>query len=150
LFNNIIDNQDSVATSGFNVPLNFLDETLPSGGSSASKHITVPVTLVQDAVGLNVIFSANRPSTANIIVYYRTGLEGSILSEQTWTNINLTGITPPSDENRDIFRDYNYLIGGITGTLIPFTQFQLKIVMNSTNSSKVPVIKDLRVTALAV
>lgn len=150
LFNNIIDKQDSVATSGFNVPLNFLGETLPSGGSSASKHITVPVTLVQDAVGLNVIFSANRPSTANIIVYYRTGLEGSILSEQTWTKINLTGITPPSDENRDIFRDYNYLIGGITGTLIPFTQFQLKIVMNSTNSSRVPVIKDLRVTALAV
>lgn len=150
LFNNIIDNQDSVATSGFNIPLDYKPETLPSGGSSASKHITVPVSLVQDAVGLNVIFSANRPSVSNIVLYYRTGIEGEILSEKSWTEIGLTGTVPLSDENDTIFRDYNYLIGGITGALNTFSQFQLKIIMNSTNSSKVPVIKDLRVTALAV
>ena len=56
----------------------------------------------------------------------------------------------PSDEDRSIFRDYRYLIGGQGGALNPFNTFQIKIVFRSTNSSKVATIKDLRVIALGV
>ena len=49
------------------------------------------------------------------------------------------------------FRGYRYLIGGDGGfTDQTFTQYQIKIVMRSNNSSAVPVFKDLRAIALAV
>lgn len=148
LINNRIDNQDSVATSGFNVPLNFVSETDPVAGSSASKHITTPVTLNETAVGLKVLIGAHRPSVASFDVYYRTAEEAELIEGQNWVLATLE--TPiPSDE-AEIYRDYEYLIGGQAGNLTPFTQFQLKIVFNSTNSSRVPILRDLRVIALSV
>lgn len=150
LVNNDIDKQDSAATNGYNVPLTFVNETSPNEGSSRAKHITSPITLVQDAVGINVIFDANRPSTAEILVYYRVSAQGEDLDTKDWTLATINGTLPTSDEVRDVFREYSYLIGGTEGTLDPFTQFQLKIVMNSTNTCKVPVIKSLRAIAMAV
>lgn len=55
----------------------------------------------------------------------------------------------PADNDRTTYREYEYLAGGIGGTLPPFTTYQVKIVMTSTNSSRVPKIKDLRIIALA-
>ena len=148
LINNVIDNQDSAATTGFNVPLNYVSETNATGGSSAAKHVTTPVTLEETAVGLKILIGANRPSAASFDVYYRVSSDGDI-NTTPWT------ITPvenavPSDENSTIYREYEYLIGGQSGELLPFTTFQVKVVFNSTNSSKVPVLKDLRVIALSV
>ena len=37
-----------VLTTGFNVPLFFTAETEPQGGSHISKHITRPITLLED------------------------------------------------------------------------------------------------------
>ena len=54
----------------------------------------------------------------------------------------------PPDDNPNAFRDYRYLAGGLQGQLDEFTEFQVKIVMQSTNSSVVPMFKDLRVIAL--
>ena len=54
----------------------------------------------------------------------------------------------PSDENPNVFRDYEFLVGGKEGLLVPFTKFQLKIVMNSSNNAKPPKFRDLRVIAL--
>jgi hypothetical protein len=81
-------------------------------------------------------------------VYYRTGTEGVNILNQTWTLVNVEAPIP-SDENPDIYREYRYLAGGRNGVLTPFTQYQLKIVFRSTNSAKVPSIKNLRVIALA-
>ena len=46
-----------------------------------------------------------------------------------------------------MFRDYEYLIGGNTGS-DPFEKFQFKIVMTSQNYLNVPRIKDFRAIAL--
>ena len=75
--------------------------------------------------------------------------EDQLLDNIAWTLVPKQS-TVASDENRDIFREYTYLIGGDNGTLLPFTTFQLKIVMRSSNSSKVPIIRDLRAIALGV
>lgn len=149
LINNVIDNQDSAATSGFNVPLNFVSETDPSAGSSASKHVTTPVTLEETAVGLKVLIGANRPSAASFDVYYRVAADGDVLSTTNWVLVTQEN-SVPSDENSQRYREYEYLIGGQGGSLTPFTEFQIKVVFNSTNSSKVPIIRDLRVIALSV
>lgn len=148
--NNLIDYQDSASgTFPLNVPLSYVDETSSRGGSHLSKHLTNPITLEQPAVGLKIIIAANRPSVAEFDVYYRVVGAGSdtVIDNVAWT------ITPretlvQSDENPRVFRDYEYTVGGLGGQLDPFTTFQLKIVMKSSNSSLIPMFKDLRVIAL--
>jgi hypothetical protein len=149
LVDNIIDNQDSAATAGFNVPMNFINETDAQSGSSAAKHITTVTTLAQSAVGLKVFITAHRPKPADFKLYYRTGADTDVITAQNWTYIASTSNNPP-DANENIYRQYEYLIGGLGGQLPAFTKFQLKVVMTSTNSAKVPIIKDLRAIALSV
>lgn len=144
-----IDKQDSAAASGFNVSHNFVNETDPSHGTHASRHIMKPVTLEQDAVGLKIVLSANRPSEADFLVYYRTSAGDEVLSDQTWVLTN-EETNNPSDSNPRVFREYRYLVGGLGGNLSAFTQFQVKVVFRSTNSAKAAVIRDLRVIALSV
>lgn len=143
---NSIDKQDSASSSGFNVPLQFVPETDPYDGSSASKHITTPSTIVEPAVGLKINFSAYRPFEANFKVYYRTSTDEGSIFDQAWVYIDEPN-TIADDFN---LREYSYLIGGDGGTLPAFTSYQIKIVMETTNTSKIPFIKDLRVIALAV
>ena len=149
---NIIDNQDS-ASGGNNTttnnPIEFIDETDPYSGSAMSKHLTIPITLEQSAVGLKVLSAINLPTGSNVKLYYRTleeGTEGSIEDQSFVYQApdNLIG----TDDNPSVFRQHEWTIGGQGGTLTEFSTFQLKIVMNSSNSSKVPSIKDLRAIAL--
>ena len=46
-------------------------------------------------------------------------------------------------------RDYEYLIGGIGGDLVPFVSFLIKIVMRSTNVAVAPTFQSLRVIAMS-
>lgn len=146
---NVIDRQDQSSTVNFNVPLVFVDETDPQNGSAASKHITKTIVLAEQAVGLKILLAANRPSETDFNVYYRTTSGDDVITDKSWTLVSKESIVPP-DTDPEIFREYTYLAGGIGGYLTPFTQFQVKIVMTSTNSSKIPRIKDLRTVALVV
>jgi hypothetical protein len=158
LITNIIDKQNSdrslgslpgrTAGSGVNTPLAYKAETDPTDGSHIAKHITVPVTLADQAVGLQIVLGANRPADAEFEVYYRTATSGNNIRLLPYTLVTAEG-TVPSDDNPNVFREYKYLVGGKNGTLTPFSQYQLKIVFRSSNSSKVPAITDLRVIALA-
>jgi hypothetical protein len=56
----------------------------------------------------------------------------------------------PIDNAGFVFREYQYLVGNLGGELPDFTTFQLKIVLNSVNRGRSPIIKDLRVIALSV
>ena len=148
--NNLIDNQDpSSGTNPLNLPLNYVAETDPANGSHLSKHITVPINLEQPAVGLKVLIGANRPNGSNFDLYYRTIPAGADTNiEDISYSLAAQDTIVQTDENPDIFREYEYTIGGLGGTLTPFTTFQLKIVMRSSNSSKIPTFRDLRAIAL--
>ena len=149
---NVIDNQvdsagaDTVTT---NLPTVFTAETTATGGSSVAKHITRPVTLANDAVGLKVLLAANRPSVADFQVYYKAIGDDILFNETPWTEV-VRLASPPTDENPLVYRDYEYLVGGKDGLASPFTKFAIKIVMTSSNNAKVPTFKDLRVIALAI
>ena len=145
---NSIDKQDETSTDGYNVPISWVDETDPYNGSSASKHITSVATLAEEAVGIKLFFAAYRPSTGNFKVYYRTSTDDETIRDLPWELVSAS-TTVPSDESF-VFREYEYLIGGEGGQLPAFTSFQLKIVMESTSTSYIPVLKDLRAIALAV
>ena len=48
----------------------------------------------------------------------------------------------------DVFREYEFTIGGQGGNLEPFTKYQLKIVMKSFQQQAVPSFRDLRVISM--
>ena len=146
---NLISKQDSAATSGFNVPLTYISETHPMFGSESAKHITKITTLTEEAVGLKILLAANRPPEADFQVYWRCGDASVDLEQNLWTLVTPENTLPP-DTNKNTFREYRYLVGGEGGALPPFTKFQTKIVMRSTNSAQVPTFRDLRVIALAI
>ena len=145
-----IDNQGtSFDTSiGVNEPLNYVAESNPSGGSAASKHITNVITLSEDAVGLKIILSANRPSQTSFEMWYRTATSDEVITDKSWV-LQAEETNNPTDEDPSIFRDYEYLPGGLGGTLSPFTKFQLKIVMKSQVFAKAPSFQSLRTIAMA-
>ena len=132
-----------------NNAIDVVAETNARGGSSLAKHLTVPITLAEKAKGLKIMLGANKPSASSFDVYFRTNSTGGRLLDQAFTLI-APEENIPSDDNPEVFRDYSYLPGGIGGTLNDFDQFQIKIVMKSTNSSKVSRFGDLRVIALTV
>lgn len=150
LIHNRIDFQSTNGDSdNRNNPISYVAETDKSAGSSIAKHITRPVTLVEDAVGLKVLLAANRPSVTDFKVYFKTLQEGEQFADVNWEEVERE-VTQPTDENPNIYRDYQYLIGGDTGLDTPFTRFALKIVMFSSNNARVPTFRDLRVIALSV
>ena len=142
-----IDNQvSSSATAGIsNVPLLYVAETQPFGGSALSKHITRPITLLEDAINLKILLSALKPNGATFDVYFRTATEGQDITQQSYTLANIE--SPVAADNAN-FKEYRYL-ASLQNAIESFNQYQVKIVMNSVNSSKVPLIKDLRIIALA-
>ena len=116
----------------------------------AAQHITAPIVIDDGSLGLKTIFAANRPSGANFEVYVRVAAdEDSLLAtddngdlEIEWTLVEIDKALP-TDNNTATFRDYEY-----THESDLFTAFQIKIVMQSDNSSRSPVIRDLRAIAL--
>ena len=145
---NVIDKQDASLTNGYNVPLVYVAETDPTEGTAAAKHVSKQITLQEPGIGLKILLTANRPTEADFDVYYKVGTGDDVLDDKVWVLVDKE-TEMPADNDRATFREYEYLAGGITGTLSPFTTYQIKIVMTSTSSSRVPLIRDLRVIALA-
>ena len=143
-----IDKQVSQTATGANVPINFVSEISPRGGSSASKHISNVFQLDQDAVGLKIILAANRPNKTDFEVYFRTATGDEVIEDQNFT-LQQEETNNPTDEDPTIFRDYEYLPGGEGGTLPPFTKFQIKVVMRSENVARAPTFTSMRVIALS-
>lgn len=146
---NVIDKQSAGSSNGFNIPIKYVAETDATAGSHAAVHITTQTVLANPAVGLKIFLAANRPSVADFYVYYRTATSDVDLSSIGWTLLNKEQDLA-ADENPDVYREYEYLAGGIGGELPTFTKFQVKIVMVTTNTSKPPKFRDLRAIALVI
>lgn len=145
LVHNYIDQQDS-SQSNYNTPITYVNETLPGSGSAAAKHITVPVKLAVAARGIKIFSGVNVQSGSSIQLYYRTANDRN-LENVSWTLASPTTSYGPSS-SANTFREYEWLIGGDAGLTESFTQYQLKVVLNAENSSKPPVLTDLRTIAV--
>ena len=159
MVNHIIDNQPLDAASASeltNAPSHYVPETDPIMGSSPSKHLIKPVVLGSAANGIRVFIDAYRTLASDFDVYYRTTADpdGDIY-EQSFTLIAAENEVPVPAFNAETFsrssidfKEFRYLIGGVDGDLDDFTKFQIKIVMKSTNTCEVPIIKSIRTIAL--
>lgn len=151
LIGNQIDKQASSDTVGFNIPLagTYVSESAATGGSAAAKHLTKVVTLTEEAVGLKILLGANRPTDTDFQVWFRTASQDEDITTNDFTLLT-EETTNPTDNNPNVFRDYEYLAGGQGGDLTAFKKFQIKIEMRSINPAKAPSFQDLRIIALSV
>lgn len=155
---NLIDYQqsdDSSATNrNFITTIDYVSESEPYGGTTASKHITVPYYLENTSTSLVVLVDAYRPIGSDFTIWYRTANrfnEKQDIQDNNWyafskvdkkTSIsgNLYSEAAASDE---MIQEYEFA----QFNLDAFDTYQIKITMNSTRSSYVPTFSNLRIIA---
>lgn len=133
---------DNPATTPHLYPVS---ETAPTGGTTASKHITKVVVLSEPAVGIDARGDCWLPDSAEIDFYYRTAQTDEDITLQPW--ILQEPREPIPRRNDGNYNRAEYLAGGQNGTLKPFNQAQTKWVMKAGGRS--PALKDLAITFLA-
>tara|TARA_R110000822_G_scaffold31825_6_gene91856 strand:+ start:21079 stop:22746 length:1668 start_codon:yes stop_codon:yes gene_type:complete len=155
---NFIDYQqsDDSALSGRNkiTTLNYTSESNARGGTTASKHITIPYRLVTSATSIVVLVDALRPVGADFSVWYRSfnsADEASSIENQGWfefdksvKNTSIQG-NVYSETAQDDTRFVEYEFAKFD--MVAFDTYQIKITMNSNRSSYPPIFKTLRTIA---
>ena len=150
--NNVDSSSDVYPTS------EYFASTEPDGDNNAAIYCTKQIQLEQKATALKVLHSANRGSDAEIKVLYKIFREDdeTDFNETGWRFFNDNGspdVAVGASTGINDFREYVYTAGvtddGIGTELDPFVSFAIKIVMQATNSTSAPRIKDFRAIALA-
>jgi hypothetical protein len=138
--------------------------TEPEGDNHSAIYLTKKIELETPATSLRVILDARRFPEADIKLLFKTLRvdDASNFEEMGFRFFNddgtVTGsggpdvITRPSLSITD-YIEHEYTAGvtddGIGSPLEDFSSFQIKIVMRATNQTAAPLIKNLRVLALA-
>jgi hypothetical protein len=132
----------------------------PSGGSALARYVSRRVSLTDgfDASDLSIYLTMNKPAGTNVYVYYKvlSQFDPELFDDRPWqvmtqtTNANNVALTE-NDSTEFQFDpaggNVNYTTSGATYTT--FKTFAIKIVMTSTNTTKVPRISDYRAIAMA-
>ena len=139
-------------------------DNVQSGGDATARYLTRRVTLKDgfDAKSLQVFLTANRQGNSKISVYYKvlSQFDSDLFDNKVWTlmkeasNVNSKSIS--DDESEYLELEFIPTTGDITYTentvtYDSFKIFAVKIVMTapSSETTRVPLIKDLRAIALA-
>jgi hypothetical protein len=136
----------------------FVPETTESG-SAFAKWISREFRLSNSSTGLDAKISAVLYENDDILLYYKVRPEANTapLSDLPWIPFNGTGlpnnanqiairnndVTNPAQLGPNDMREISYSEQGIS----PFTSFVIKIVMQTKNTAKVPLIDDIRIIA---
>jgi hypothetical protein len=141
-------------------------ETSAKGGNGLARYITKKVVLTpaNDSSDLRVYYSAYKPLNSRISVYYKVLSRNDTgdLNNQNWVLMTEVGEKTNSYSlNRDDVKEYVSAPGtaGVASNQITYTsssgvtytdfgQFAIKVVLSTSDTTKVPVIHDLRVLAL--
>ena len=142
------------------------NEAAASGGDALARYITRRVTLQDgfDATDLSVYLTICKQASTDVKCYYKILSQYDfetfddklwvLMAQSTGTN-SITGTTNTVSLTENQFIEFqfdpsttntSYTSGGVT--FLDFKVFAIKIVMNSTNTSIVPRIRDLRAIAL--
>lgn len=154
--------------TGTNVTANIIiaGETSISGGNGLARYQTYPVTLAEgnDSGDLRVYFTAYRPYSSDIHVYYKilSREDTQSLSNGYWQKMTIIGNSQNYSSFYGELLEYEAApgINGLANNFISyvsttngavyndFYQFVIKVVMSTADSTKTPYLKDLRVIAL--
>ena len=160
----VIDTQRNSVITIENIVNNLsTNEDATAGGDATARYITRRVTLKDgfDATDLQVSLVANRQAGSSIKVYYKvlSQFDTEVFDNRPWTLMTegtqeINSVSGSDDISEYLELEFNpsganttYTVGSVSYD--SFKTFAIKIVMNSNDTTKVPLIKDLRVVALA-
>ena len=134
-------------------------ETDQRGGNCKSRYITRRVSLADgfDAKDLMVYFRAYKPSTSNVLVYYKvlSGNDPSTFESKYWNRMEQVTDANIYSNNENDFQNYTYGTADSSAAYVSdgttfneFKTFAIKLVFVSSKNEDVPEVKDLRVIAL--
>lgn len=140
----------------------FTDEATTLAGSADSKFITKVINLVNPATQIKLLIEACVPSVADFDIYYKIGASTTNFDNVAWTKYIApfqSGTTSSyvnivKSDVRGVFTDIEFNISNYdaqynTIDLTPFTAFQIKLVMRSSNAARIPQFRNLRAIAHA-
>ena len=157
---------DANSAPGTGASATFTGETSKSGGPATAKYVTKKVILEPgyDAGDMNVYLTAYRPVNTDINVYYKilNRNDTQAFSDGTWqlmTKINSSSSTysatrsnlyeysfaPGSGETSQGYVSYTSTNGQSYTT---FSQFAIKVVLTSSDTTYTPFLTDIRAIAL--
>jgi hypothetical protein len=123
----------------------FVDETAPGGSTTVSKYVSKKVNFSNTSTYLRVQMAEAIPPAANVLVYYKANPAGLTTGFDALPYVLLNPDSALKHTTNQTFTDTSYSLTGMAA----FDALQVKIVMQSTDSSQVPLIKDLRIIACA-
>lgn len=117
--------------------------TVKTGGSEVAKYITKEVVLNDEATVIRALLNINKPSDANVNLYYKVLGAGSdeSMNDIAWTEIAPDEAVPTNNYGQFTEIEYNKTPTDKFGSMM------FKIVLRAQNSSRVPKVKDFRVIA---
>lgn len=153
---NLIDYQQSDDSSLSNrnkiTTFDYVAETEARGGTNASKHITIPYYLQNTSTSLLCLVDAIRPINSDFTVWYRTCLrDNANIEDVDWIAFDkesketIVSGSSYSEIAPDDIRKRQYEFSQFN--IDAFDTYQIKITMNSTRSSYIPVFDNLRIVA---
>jgi hypothetical protein len=123
----------------------FVDETAPAGSSTVSKYVSTKVNFANTSTYMKVQLACAIPPAATVAIYYKANPAGQTtgFDAQPYVKMNPDAALPVT--SNQTFTDCSWSLSGMAS----FDALQVKIVMQSTDSSQVPLLKDLRIIACA-
>ena len=150
---------DSITIRQFN---DFTEDITTVTGTAEAKYVSKVINLKNPASQIKLILETCVPAVADFDVYYKVGASGTDFNTLVWnrfvapnqTNTLSSYATLVKSDIRNNFTDVEISISGFdsTGTPVdisPFTAFQLKLVMRSSNAARIPQFRNLRAIAHA-
>ena len=135
-------------------------EDQPKGGPATARYITRKVTLADgmDAGDFRVYFSAYRPTNANIYVYYKvlSSDDTDVFDDKPYQLMTIINGWSLFSLDQADFKEFVFAPGdkNLASNIVQyggyqtFKYFAIKVVMTSTDTTKVPRIRDFRVVAI--
>lgn len=120
------------------------DETLANDGNALARYMTRKVTLAPGFIGgtIKLYIDDFEYAESSIKIFAKTGYESDIFETKPWVEMTKVVTTKPNSNNK--FSENEYNIDVAAG----FNIWAIKIVMLTSDTTKVPTCKNLRIVTL--
>ena len=131
----------------------YTDEATLVDATGESKYITRRVNLENPATQIKMLVDLNIPTEADFDIYYKFGSAAEDFEKRVWKLYDNKPRVNKTDD-RNSYTEYevdmtDFDANGFPVDMAPFTSFQFKIVMRSTNGARIPKFRNFRVIAHA-
>lgn len=126
----------------------YVSDTAAKGNSHISAYITKEVALENEATHLNFFADMFKPVGSDIIVYYKAQTSGDDVpfDDLIWTKLDPTVAIPENDTDFGAV-SYEVKLSDVPAVTDVFSSFAFKLVFAANNSSRVPMVSNLRAIA---